>query len=191
MTNNEKYTPVELLRVLLLLDEETGRMVWLPRNPHLFKASSPEKQEQLCASWNTRLAGTPALDCLDPSGHLSGRIFRRAIYAHRAVFAIVNGHWPEFTIDHINGNGADNRPTNLRDVPHIENHKNQASRKNNTSGAMGVSMNKRLGKWGAHITVAGKFHHLGFHQDIDAAIEARRAAEVQFKFHPNHGRAAS
>lgn len=188
MTRNEEQIPALLLPALLSLNHETGRMTWKQREPSHFTDAGSKTQAHLCAVWNTRYAGTPALENLDPSGHFSGRIFGRLIYAHRAVFALVNGRWPEFSIDHINGIGNDNRPSNLRDVPHIENHKNQSSRKNSTSGAIGVSMNKRLGKWAAHITVSGKYHHLGFHEDIGSAIAARKAAEKKFNFHPNHGR---
>lgn len=189
MNRNESFVPVPLLRQLISLDHETGNLTWLPRIAGLFPAGSRSPQHA-AALWNSRYAGTPALASEDQCGHLCGRIFNRMIYAHRAVYALVSGSWPAHTIDHINGKPSDNRPVNLRDVPHIENHKNQATRKNNTSGVMGVSMNKRLRKWAAHITVAGQDHHLGFHDDKADAIAARKAAESRFNFHPNHGRRA-
>jgi len=103
---------------------------------------------------------------------------------------MTRGHWPTLSIDHINGIPADNRPDNLRDVAHIENHRNQRLRKNNTSGALGVSFNKRRSKWTAHITINGVYKHLGFFDSKDAAIGVRRSAEITSGFHENHGRRA-
>lgn len=191
MTNAESQIPIEILKELILLDKSTGRMQWKERKPSHFAASGKRGPDHICKNWNSRNANTPALECIDGSGHLTGRIFNNLLYAHRVVFAMTVGHWPSHSIDHINGDPADNRIKNLRDVPHIENLRNQVTRKNNTTGVNGVSFNKRLGKWMAHICVKGKYTHLGFFLIKEAAISARQAANIEFGFHQNHGRVAS
>lgn len=39
-------------------------------------------------------------------------------YAHRLAWLMHTGHWPVHELDHINGDRADNRIANLRDVLH-------------------------------------------------------------------------
>ena len=51
--------------------------------------------------------------------------------------------------------------------------------KSNTSGAKGVSLHKRSGKYMAYITLAGKRHYLGLFGTIEEAARARREAEVE------------
>lgn len=49
--------------------------------------------------------------------------------------------------------------------------------KNNTSGVTGVGYNKRKGKWYASIRFCGKNYWLGYHDNMEDAIKARRDAE--------------
>lgn len=90
---------------------------------------------------------------------------------------------PGTHVDHINGDKLDNRRANLRVVTAQI---NQVNRKrpnsNNTSGVRGVSMTlqSRINPWRAQITVNRKNVHLGLFPTRDAAIEARRAAEIAY-----------
>ena len=190
MTRNETATPVALLHDLLTLDESTGALTWKSRDARHFNATAGRTSEHAAANWNSRYASTPALACVDASGHLHGRIGDRIIFAHRAVFAMAHGRWPDNEVDHVNGIPADNRPGNLRDVPHLHNLRNMKRSRANTSGVTGVSFNKRRGQWVAHITVEGRARHLGFHDEMAQAVAARLAAADAFGFHPNHGRTA-
>lgn len=116
-----------------------------------------------------------------------GKIHR----AHRIAWLMHYGKWPENQIDHINGNGLDNRINNLRDVVHIENGRNQLMPKNNTSGVCGVNWCKQTNKWRAEIIVNGKKKCLGRHDLLSDAASAREAAERLYGFHPNHGKRAA
>ena len=52
--------------------------------------------------------------------------------------------------------------------------------KNNTSGYPGVSWSKREQQWRARIKVDGKEKHLGYFNDIDDAIKAKKIAEEKY-----------
>jgi len=188
MREAERGVMIYQLRELIRVDEDTGNLFWLPRSEAYFKPSATRTTTHNSNNWNAQFAGKQALNCPDASGHLTGRILNKLHYAHRVVFALVNGFWPTQEIDHINGNPADNKPENLRDVSHAVNHRNRATPKSNTSGVVGVSYNKRLSKWAAHIGVDGKYKHLGFFDTIDKAAAARSHAASFFEFHENHGR---
>lgn len=100
------------------------------------------------------------------------------IKAHRAAWAIFYGEWPSGDIDHINGNGTDNRIKNLRIAICSQNQANVRTRLDNTSGIKGVSWHSRAGKWAAAIqkTENGvtKRYNLGYFSSINEAAEALR-----------------
>lgn len=190
MKKNEAAISIELLDELLTIHPQDGDLFWKARLPRHF-VPKRRTAEHSANNWNCRYAGAPALNCVDQFGHLTGRIQGKLVYAHRVVYAMTHGHWPFADIDHINGNGADNRPCNLRDVTHQENLRNQRRSKNNTSGTTGVNFFKRDGNWMASITVNRQSKHLGYFDSLDAAVLARKQAERIYGFHENHGRKAA
>lgn len=82
--------------------------------------------------------------------------------------------------DHKNRNKKDNRKRNLRPCSQAENTKNRTVGKNNTSGYIGVSFDKRQNKWVAYITCNGVRHSLGSFLNINDAIEARIDAQEKY-----------
>jgi len=108
--------------------------------------------------------------------------------AHRLIWFHQTGAWPIGEIDHIDGNRANNRISNLRDVSMEENRKNKKMYKRNKSGHCGVYWRKDLGKWQVSIRVDGTLKHLGCFIHKGAAVSIREAAEKQYGFHKNHGR---
>jgi len=127
------------------------------------------------------------------AGSIDSKGYRRTgisgyVYAtHRLVWFYMNGEWPLDQIDHINGDKMDNRIINLRLVSNLENSKNQRLRSTNTSGFNGVVWHKAGRKWHTSIWVGGKNIYLGLFSKFDDAVAARRKANENHRFHPNHG----
>ena len=97
---------------------------------------------------------------LDGIGYWRIQINRKKYKAHRVAWAYVHGVWPEGKIDHINGDGLDNRIANLRCVTHAQNHQNRRTPNKNTKvGLLGVDLKK--GEFRARITINGKQQDLG------------------------------
>jgi len=86
----------------------------------------------------------------------------------------------EFVVDHIDGDGFDNRDYNLRVCTHKENIRNAKLSVANTSGYKGVSWKKDKCIWKAYITVDYKQIHLGYYDDIEDAVKARKEAEIKY-----------
>lgn len=96
--------------------------------------------------------------------------------AARLAWLYMTGEWPTEHIDHINGDPADDRWANLRQASRSENMANQKLlRLDNTSGARGVSWDKRLGKWHARVNYQRKLHHVGYFDSFEEAVAARDA----------------
>lgn len=103
------------------------------------------------------------------------------VYVHRIIYVMMTGKQPQ-EIDHIDGNGLNNKWSNLRNVSHSENGKNQKQFRNNTSGVKGVHLRKDTGKWRARIMVDDKPINLGTFADKEDAIQARLEAEIKYGF---------
>lgn len=87
-------------------------------------------------------------------------------------------------VDHINGNGLDNRRENLRLATNSQNLANKGAPISNTSGIKGVSRHGK--KWQAKIKGDGRQIHLGLFVDI---LDAARAYnEAALKYHGEFAR---
>lgn len=85
-------------------------------------------------------------------------------------------------IDHINGDGLDNRRANLRPCLRRENVLNSAKTGlPTTSRYKGVCWLSRTRKWQAYIKVNRKQRSLGyFDNEVDAALAYNAAARIEF-----------
>lgn len=175
----EHPIPVDVLRQLLRLDAETGRLYWLQRPASMFSSAGFGGAAGEAARWNGKWAGREALAADSGQGYRCGRIFDHRYQAHRVVFALYHGRWPRMEIDHINGCGVDNRPQNLREATSAQNKRNTLGKRNlsrKTSAFCGVSWNKRASKWAAKCRdEQGANKYLGYFTD---EISAARAYDV-------------
>lgn len=102
---------------------------------------------------------------------------RVSIFMHRLVLEAKKGEY----CDHINGNGLDNRRSNLRICGKKENNINRRKNVNNTTGYKGVCWDKSSKKWKAQVIYKKKYFHLGFFKN---KIEAAKAYnEAALKYH--------
>jgi hypothetical protein len=160
------------LRAIFQHAPATGQLLWNPR---------PDN-----AAWNKVFAGKPA-GCLDSKGYIRIRTNGVVWVAHRVIWKLVHGTDPDF-IDHINGVRHDNRIENLRSVSQTENARNTRRKRHNTSGVSGVHWVAKDQRWLASIHDKGKRINLGQFRAFEDAVAARRAGEVKYGYHPNHGR---
>lgn len=96
--------------------------------------------------------------------HVKGK----TIYMHREIMNAPDG----MGVDHINGNGLDNRMENLRLCTIAQNRMNSVKIIAKSSGFKGVEWHKSHHKWRARITVADKEIHIGY---FDTELEAAEA----------------
>jgi hypothetical protein len=124
-----------------------------------------------------------------------GLIYRRIQFdgvqykEHRLVWLYWHGELPEFDLDHLNGDGLDNRIENLRLDRDGVNMRNMAKNVRNTSGYTNVSWRKKRQKWEVHVKRKNIHVHGGYFalDELDKAI--LKAAELREKlgFSPLHG----
>lgn len=161
------------LRKLIRYCPETGQFWWVVRR-------GPRKAGAVAG-------GDHSVGC---GVYREIRINGQLHLGHRLAWLYVHGSpVPEgLEIDHVDGDGTNNRFSNLRIVTSSGNKHNMSKRSDNTSGVVGVNWHKAGGRWMASIMHEGVSHYIGLYSDFEDAVKARKEAEVAFEFHPNHGR---
>lgn len=116
--------------------------------------------------------------------------YKKATHQHHVIVVLyMLGELPDKAeIDHVNHNRSDNRWINLRVVNRKVNARNLSMHSTNKSGVTGVSWLEKTQNWRAYIMVNYKQINLGYYKDKEAAIKARKQAEIDYEFHPNHGK---
>jgi len=98
----------------------------------------------------------------------------KTYYVHSLVFLFHHGILSK-RIDHIDGNGLNNKIENLRECTQSQNIANSKISTANTSGYKGVTFRKDTKKWQAQIMVNKKHISLGSYATKEEAFEAYKS----------------
>lgn len=162
-----KYLDVSRLRELFRYDPITGILTRL----------------------TTCHAGKPC-GTLITTGHLTVWFDGRGVGVHRVAWALHSGENPAGEIDHINGDGADNRLCNLRLATSAQNNQNRRLSSRNKTGIKCVFKVKWAKSWRWRVAVG----HSGQKYDISHFVclghAVKRANELRAELHRDFARAA-
>ncbi len=123
------------------------------------------------------MAGAAVGTAIRPDGYIRFQVDGRSYMAHRLAWLYVHGSWPAFEIDHRDGNRANNRIGNLRDVTRTQNNRNrQRVRLDSESGLIGAFKVRGYNRWKARIRINGRQVSLGCFGSAEAAHQAYCAA---------------
>jgi hypothetical protein len=114
------------------------------------------------------------------TGYVCLSIDDKKYTGHEIAWLYVTGKFPKETIDHIDGNRANNVFSNLREATYSQNSSNRGLQSNNTSGVKGVCWDKATNKWRARVKLNNKYINLGRFSDISKAEEVVRQAREKY-----------
>lgn len=141
--------------------------IQVPLSKGFFAHVDFDKAEQVFDhEWSLRRCG---------SNHYAvTRIDKSIVYLHRFLLS------PEKNqeVDHVDGDGLNNRISNLRLCTKQQNLLNRKKQKNNTSGYKGVS--KSGNKWDVRISVNKKSIFVGLFDDLIEAAKAYNCAAIKY-----------
>lgn len=87
----------------------------------------------------------------------------------------------EFEVDHIDRNPLNNNVDNLRLLDSSGQKHNMSIRKDNKSGARGVTWSKNAKKWRTQIRINNRYVHLGYYNCLfEAAVAYNNAVAVEY-----------
>ena len=118
------------------------------------------------------------------NNYAQGRVNGKMTRMHRFILDVP----PLMEVDHINGNGLDNRKNNLRSATSLQNHWNRKIPINNHSGFKGVhyvpQRSHLTTPWRAMITINNKSRHIGCYSSKEEAAKAynKKAKELFGEF---------
>lgn len=168
------------LKSLLDYDPLSGKLFWKYRDKSYFA------READMLTWNTRFGGKEAFTAQDDKGYYRGSLLSKNYLAHRIIFKYIHGYDPD-QIDHRDQNPSNNSELNLIDASAITNSQNSKLYSTNSSGTTGVTWDKSRNKWLVSITLNYRHKYIGRFENLEDAVSARKAAELQYGFSPNHG----
>ena len=105
---------------------------------------------------------------------------------HRMIYLWHHGHLPK-TLDHIDGDRANNKIENLREATQQQNCLNRKHHSNSKSPYKNVYWHQAMNKWTVVMQVDGSRKQLGYYDNVELAdliaMEARNKFQGQFGRH--------
>lgn len=118
-------------------------------------------------------------------GYKKIAINKNKYYVHQVIFLMQHGFIPKL-LDHIDGNGLNNKIENLRVANKTENAYNSKTRIDNTSGHKSVIWHKKSNKWMVQLQLQKKSKYFGVFDDFEFACLV--ADEAKRIYHGNYAK---
>lgn len=147
MTKARDDLSVEYVQAAFDYNPLTGDLTWKVR-------------ADMAPQWNRKFPGRKA-GTVNDRGYVIVAIYKKDFRAHRLIWVMMTGEWPQHEVDHENLIKSDNRWSNLRVATHVQNCRNRPKQSNNKSGFKGVSYCKLTKSWVAGIGVGRRRIVLG------------------------------
>ncbi|CAH1598608.1 putative HNH endonuclease [Vibrio jasicida] len=152
----------------LLYDPESGQFLWRQpgrgRRPNLVAGSVKKKNGNY---WRKIVIDGQEYTCA------------------QVAWTIMTGQFPQYIIDHEDGDSLNDAWDNLRRGDNCVAQRNLAKSKRNKTGVTGVKSSH--GSYVAYIGVGKMQKYLGCSTDFFEAVCMRKRAEKEYEYSPRHG----
>jgi hypothetical protein len=133
-----------------------------------------------------RKTGIPIVANFGNKRYLRVCIDNKPYSLHRMIYLWHHGYLPK-TLDHIDGDRANNKIENLREATQQQNCLNRKHHSNSKSPYKNVYWHQAMNKWTVVMQVDGNRKQLGYYDDVEladlVAMEARNKFQGQFARH--------
>lgn len=115
-----------------------------------------------------------------PDGYIQLSIDNKSYLAHRLIFLIAFGFYPE-QVDHINGVKNDNRSSNLRAADNVTNARNQKMNSANKTGIAGVRYRESRNAYEAYWDEGGGRKRYKYFSCITYGHDSAKSLAIEYR----------